>query len=456
MRTAARAILFTFGALGLVGCGPQGQANSQTENASANTNHVVFINAHLITMQPDGEPVLRDQQLWVENDRIRAIGTDIDYPAGVTVIDVDGGYLMPGLGEMHGHVPPAASFEGIPERYTDDVLQLYLAGGVTTVRGMLGYPHQLSLKQAIANGEKVGPTLYLAGPSFSGNSIESTEQAVRRVVEQAEQGWDLLKIHPGLSWAEYSALTAEAKVRGIEFAGHVPEEVGLDRALAAGQRTIDHLDGYMLFLDATERPISQAQLQRGVQETRLHGAGIVPTQALWETLIGAADADALRNYDELQWVPAILRERYFDFLDQPENPYRTESSAQVHAQNRQKLLKALYDAGVPIYFGTDAPQLFSVPGLSVPRELNKMAEAGIDNYGILVSATRNVGDYFANQDQFGQLREGYRADLVWTQTNPLDDLTTLTRPQGVMARGHWYSRATLDQQLADIAAAYAE
>ena len=66
------------------------------------------------------------------------------------------------------------------------------------------------MKEKVASKELIGPTLYLAGPSFNGNSINSVEEASKKVIEQKEEGWDLLKIHPGLTLDEYDAMAQTA------------------------------------------------------------------------------------------------------------------------------------------------------------------------------------------------------------------------------------------------------
>lgn len=143
---------------------------------------------------------------------------------------------MPGLAEMHGHIPPPNA----PKEYTEAVLFLYVANGITTVRGMLGAPNQLELRDKANRGELVSPTLYLAGPSFNGNSVNSPEQAVSMARQQKQEGWDLLKVHPGLTRDEYDAMAKTAKEVGIRFAGHVPADVRIIHALEMGQETIDH------------------------------------------------------------------------------------------------------------------------------------------------------------------------------------------------------------------------
>ena len=105
--------------------------------------------------------------------------------------------------------------------------------------------------------------------------------------------------------------------------------------------------------------------------------------------------------------------------------------------------------------GTDAPQLFSVPGFSLHRELERMVEAGMTPYEIIASGTRNVGAYFANEDTFGTLAEGQRADMILVNANPLDDVKHIQQRSGVMVRGRWLSEEAIQERLAEMAASYA-
>ncbi|MDZ7772448.1 MAG: hypothetical protein U5K31_06895 [Balneolaceae bacterium] len=84
---------------------------------------------------------------------------EVNVPAGATRIDAAGKYLMPGLAEMHGHIPQVQGSGASPGQYAEDMLYLYLTGGVTTVRGMLGSPGQLDLKAAVDSGVVTGPHL---------------------------------------------------------------------------------------------------------------------------------------------------------------------------------------------------------------------------------------------------------------------------------------------------------
>lgn len=422
------------------------------------SQQIVFTNVSVIPM--DSELILEDQTVVIEGDRIVQIApsSEVNAASNATIIDGDGKYLMPGLAEMHGHVPPTDPGPDAPDyfdnKYVESTLFLYISAGVTTVRGMLGYENQLELKERVNSGELVGPNLYLAGPSFNGNTISSPDQAAERVREHKEEGWDLLKVHPGLSLEEYDAMAETAHEVGITFGGHVPADVGVIHAIESGQITIDHVDGYVNYLQQFEGEEMDEKMAEVIQLTKEHNVWIVPTMALWETIIGAADYEAMKQYDELKYIPAAVKQNYFDFAESPQSGYSSDDPQQ-HAELRTQILSEMNKAGVKILMGTDAPQLFSVPGISIHRELPHMKAAGMSNYKIIESGTKNVGEYFAEWDEFGTIAEGQRADLILLDGNPLEDLSHIKDHSGVMVQGKWYSREMIDEKLAEIEAYYA-
>ncbi|HEY9285167.1 MAG TPA: amidohydrolase family protein [Pyrinomonadaceae bacterium] len=445
-------------ALLLLGCGgpaetSAGLGQSKPQEAAkaeaAKAQEIAFVNVNVVPM--DSERVLADQTVVVRGDQIVEVGpaAKVKVPAGATRVDGRGKYLMPGLAEMHGHIPPPQA----PKEFTEAVLFMYVANGVTTVRGMLGAPGQLELRDRANRGELLAPTLYLAGPSFNGNSVNSPEQAAEMVRQQKREGWDLLKVHPGLTRAEYDAMAKTAHEVGIRFAGHVPADVGLAHALEMRQETIDHVDGYVEHLGADGAPLDEAKLAEVVRLTKKADAWIVPTQALWETLLGVASIEKLLGYPELKYMPAPMVQNW-------EKAHRArQASAQFDrkkaeqtAANRKRILKALHDGGVRVIFGTDAPQQFSVPGFSVHREMASMLEAGLTPYQIILTATRNAGAYHKDKARFGTVTQGSRADLVLVNGDPLKDLSNVARRAGVMVRGRWLTEDEIQKRLAGIAA----
>jgi len=436
-----------------------------------------FENVNVLPM--DRERVVANQTVIVRDGRIEWVGAaaEAKIPAGARRIEGRGRYLMPGLAEMHAHVPP----EEPSDEVLQDLLFLYVANGVTTIRGMLGAPYQLELRARLRSGELLGPDFYPAAPSLNGNSAPDPATGARLVREHHAAGYDLLKIHPGLSRATYDSIVAVARAVGITWAGHVPEGVGIDHALATRQSTIDHLDGYLegAVSDAMKariasptdtvrasdiwRAIEPARFADLVRRTREAGIWNVPTMHLWESLFGPVPPESLAVGGEFAYVSKqqlanwIQQKRNYEGFAREQRV--TPDDARRYLALRRQFLKALADAGAPLLMGTDTPQMFNVAGFALQRELRLAQAAGLTPWQVLESGTRNVGRYVAEElkqdGRFGMVAPGQRADLVLLEANPLEDLANLTRRAGVMVRGRWVSGAEIREGLAKIAAKHA-
>ncbi len=418
---------------------------------------VVFENVNVLPM--DRERVLERQTVIVRDGRIAEIGpaAQLRAPEGALRVDGREKYLMPGFAEMHGHLPGPDT----PREVVETVLFLYVANGVTTVRGMLGHPSHLELRREVNEGKLLGPRLYVAGPAFAGPKL-TPEEARQRVREQKQAGYDHLKVQEGLRPETYEAMAAEAKSLGIPFAGHVPDDVGLLRALEAGQKSIDHLDGYLEALEADDSPLRQAdpkirrrdlglhlderKIPALAEATRKAGAWVVPTMALWETFFSTESAEAMAQREELkyvprQWVDAWVKQKTAMLAN-----LNAEAGRRV-IEVRKKVLKALRDRGARIVFGTDSPQVFSVPGFSTYREIPILLAAGMTPYEVLASGTRNVAEYFGTLAETGTVEKGKRGDLILLEANPLADPANLARRAGVMVGGRWIPEAEIQKRL---------
>ena len=441
-----------------------GTAGSQTVPGP-----IAFADVTVLPMGTAG--TLPGRTVVVRDGVIAATGPadEVEIPDGATVIDGTGRFLMPGLAEMHAHVPPGDP----PRDEVEDLLFLYVANGITTIRGMLGSAYQIPLAGEIERGEVLGPNLYVGAPSLNGRSAPTAADAERLVRAHAEAGYHLLKIHPGVPLAAWDRMVEVADEVGITFAGHVPAAVGLVHAIETGISTVDHLDGYA---QAVASDDVQAQvnagatslggLARGVDETRLaeivrmtidRDVYVVPTMYLWENLYGAPDADAILRQPEMRYVSPRTREGW---RRRGSGGGRNDpQGVAAFLRLRKRILKELSDAGAGILMGSDSPQLFNVPGFALHREMEVMSEAGMSNYEILRSGTVAVGEYVASHlgldGDFGTIAEGRRADLVLLGSNPLDDLANLFDRVGVMVRGRWVDRAEIDAGLEALAAKHA-
>ncbi len=414
-------------------------------------------NSQVLTM--DSGPTYEVRDIVVREGKFTSSNASQD----AQTIDLTGMYVIPGLAEMHAHVPvPRMDSPG----YREDVLFLWVANGVTRARGMMGHPSHLELREAIAAHEVLGPALTISGPSFSGGSVRDVASAEQRVRDQKAAGYDFLKIHPGLSAAAFEAVARTANEAGIAFAGHVTGAVGLLDSLKAKQQTIDHLDGFVETLVAPARLADRqaswfgADLVMDVDSDRIptliealtaSGAAVVPTETLLENVAG--DLAESQAREEYAYLPENLRRSYSRAVAGSARAFTPESAARFLSL-RKRLIGAAHDAGVPILLGSDSPQIFNTPGFSIHRELGAMVASGLTPYEAIASGSTVPAEFFGESETWGGILPGREADLIVLRDDPLIDIDNARSIEAVMVRGRYLAREELDAGLADIRARY--
>jgi hypothetical protein len=401
---------------------------------------LVFTHVNVVPM--DGERILHDQNVTIVGDRIASVESAKNaVPAGAHVVTASGKFLMPGLGEMHAHLPQPSD----PAEYMRTILTLYVANGVTTVRCMLGYPNHLAVRRQVDSGKMLGPALFLAGPGLAGESVSSPEEGVRQVVRQHSEGWDMVKILPGLTRPEYDAIMSTARRLGVRTGGHVPADVGIEYALKSGQETIEHLDGYDSVL-GFGKPMPEELLKRLALETREAGAWSTPTLVIVRFALGLDSFRSALARPELEYLPRFQVDEWTRlYNDTVSKGLPAAAKARAVQDNRNRLLKALNDVGAGILLGSDSPNLFEVPGFAILDELEAMQAAGLSPYDVLLSGTRRVGEYL--RQNVGTVTVGARADLILLEANPLQNVANVRTQSGVVLRGTWLPRTELQHRL---------
>ena len=427
---------------------------------SAKAATTAFVNVNVVPMT--SETIIPAQTVVITDGKIVTIGNvaDIALAADAVVVDGTDRYLMPGLAEMHGHVT------GNSAESMERTLQLYVVNGVTTVRGMLGQRAHLQLKEDISEHRILGPRLITSGPSLNGRSVNSTAAATGMVEAQHAAGYDFLKIHPGLTREEFDAMAAAANRFGMKFAGHVPEDVGVNRALATGMATIDHLDGYMQSLvRANDDPsggvsglfgvfiadqADEAKIPAIAAATARAGVWNVPTESLFEHAVSPAlDPEQMVHWPEMKYMPRETVEGWAGAKRDIHNDASYDADTAVRAiELRHKLILALHRSGAGLLLGSDSPQIFNVPGFAIHRELEFLVKAGLTPYEALRTGTVNAARYFDTEDRLGTVQTGKLADLVLLDENPLEDIANSRRIHGVMLDGRWLSKVEIEEVLA--------
>jgi imidazolonepropionase-like amidohydrolase len=378
-----------------------------------------FVGVSVVSMTGTG--VLTGQTVLVRGSAIVAIGPAavVTVPPNACRIDGQGKFLLPGFGNMHVHLETGEPIDDVPSSVAiERLLLLYLSDGVTTVRNMNGRPWHLTLRDEIARGRRLGPTVYTSGPALGTDIPLPSPEAGRLAVRtQQAAGYDFLKIYDGFSAETFDAVMAEARRLGIRVAGHASKAPGLERTLSSGLSSIEHLTGYFNWT------------QEGFRDSSIAGDPFVA---------GPADPARLRAMAE-----ATAQARVWN------TPTLQAHRRVVKSPMAGDLVKALADADAGLLLGTDGSPLHR---LRITGELEAFVEAGLTPYQAMRTATHNVAAFLGMLNQTGTVEVGKRADLVLLTGNPLADVRHTARPAGVMVGGRWVSGAALDARLAALEA----
>jgi len=428
-----------------------------------------FVGVHVVPMDRYG--VLEDRTVVVRGGTIEAVEASegFEVPADATVIPGEGRFLLPGLAEMHARIPGSET----PEEVVEDLLFLYLAHGITTVRSMAGARGHRDLKLRALRNQILSPILYLASPPIAGEEEQEPDTVEALVEGLARQNWDFLRVDEDLTREVWDRLTETAIGRGLTYGGVVSDSVGLRYALATGISSVEHLDG---FLEESVNPETKRRLRSDpdlpmerlleatdLQEilaiagrTRSAGTYVAPTLQLLEIRARPTDLQALDSLPDLDYVPPEIRLRWRE--EKRGAGAEPRETAERLVEVRGEIVEALNDVGAELLMAAGSLHAYSAPGFSLHRELRALRDAGLTPYEILLTGTRNVAQYASRElgeaGNFGAVAPGNRADLILVDENPLEGLETLERPAGVMARGRWIPASRIEARLEEIRRKY--
>ncbi len=444
----------------------------------ASSQATAFVGVNVIPM--DRERVLRDQTVIVNNGVISAIGDSrkVKVPSGAVTVDGRGKYLLPGLVDMHTHL--LSDSDEFPDSIAPDELRVMVANGVTTVRFMIGTPQLLELRARSAKGEIEAPTIFVASPHLTGreqgnNFLVNTPEEAREAVRKSKAaGYDFIKITTFIKPEVYDAAVDEAAKQKIRVVGHADAQtVTAARAWKAGQQ-IEHLDGYIEQLLRDDAPmkvaisdfniynidnwkaldyIDESRIADVARKTVASNPYVNPTQHFMKNTFGIPRSEeSIRAQPEFKFYPAKVQEQWLNFYKRNRmlNTIPAEKRARW-VEVRNKMIKAIHDAGGKIMAGSDTPEFLFLYGFSQHRELKALADAGLSNYAVLEAGTRNAHEFLGTIKNIGTIEKGKRADLLLLNADPLANISATENRAGVMLKGKWYPQSLLNGWLDEIA-----
>lgn len=426
--------------------------------------------------------LLDNRTVLVEGNRIAAVGAvdKVGVPDDAEVVDGAGGFLIPGLWDMHVHSAANVSWH----------FPLFVAYGVTGVRNMhttvdTALALTTDIQRRLAEGKLLGPRFLANGPIMDGEPpvwpgtvVVNTATEGRAAVDSlAHGGADFIKVYDHLSREAYFAIADQARRRGFPMVGHVPYRVRPEEAAEVGQRTDEHMLGLQWGcsvradslraerrrsdswnLSFFEGLLAEFRVERALYDTRSpflctstleayrkNGMAVVPNLVIHHNNNHADQV--LRDTVHTRFIPRAMRSQWEQRAGGP----ITELMRPTW-EARKDNVRLMSEADVLILAGTDLGNPMLIPGLSLHQELELLFQAGLTSLEALQTATLNPAQFFGRTDELGTVTEGKLADLVLLEANPLEDITNTRRIRAVVADGRLYRRSDLDRLLAEVEA----
>ena len=393
----------------------------------------ILKNAHILTMEKP--EILQNFDLMMENGKIVKIAKDINIGEvnEINVVDCTGKYLMPGLFDMHVHLN------------SSEMMQLFIACGVTSVRNMWGFPIQLEWKKQAEKGELLSPYIYSTGPLtdgvsyWAGSSIVTTpEEAEAAVLQSIEDGYMYFKAYPSIPKDAFLHLLAVAKKHNFKVVGHGNNELSWKTLADFGYYCCEHTNCL---------PEDHSDITYMAKS----GMWLCPTHVVVKTIADYVYENAsFDDHPHKEYVTPRNMEEWKDItIWRKSNGKYTPGESYPMEERVSRALKFIEVAGPEkIILGSDTPNPGVVAGLSIHDELVHMVnEYKLSIFDTLKTGTVNGALHLGLENQKGTLKEGLDADILVLDANPLEDVKNVSKINMVIQGGKMHDRTALDSIL---------
>lgn len=468
----------------LFSCGPKGE---RYDGAYCITN---------VTTIDASSNLQSEMTVIIKDSRILKVGksTEIVLAPSNEIIDGTGKFLIPGLWDAHVHF---AYIEDLAPAMFD----LFLGYGVTSVRdtgGKLDFVAEW--KRRAQSTPEDAPRVMIAGPLLDGmpNVYDGSapsrpplslgagdiEEAIRLVDKFDSAGVDLIKAYEMLTPDQFEAVAARASEKGLKVTGHVPLSMDAITASNAGMNSMEHLRNLEMscasnadeLLEIRRKMLFDGKtLEGGVLRSNIHTAQRVEAidnfdEAKAEEVLRVLEANQTWQIPTLSIMTAttnrpFIREEWkesFNYLPKSVTEQWNEGAKRMedlpYTEDREKYSNWLFkmtgminETEIGMMAGTDCPIFFLTPGLSLHEELALLVKSGLSPMESLEAATLAPAKYFNMENELGLIQEGYLADLVLLDANPLEDIANTQKINSVIRNGKLRTRSDLDELFKSLA-----
>lgn len=436
----------------------QSAASKNNQDQKTSEQVIAIRNVNILTMTSPGN-VLSNATLVIIGNRIESVNGTI--PSNAKIIEGKGKWLMPGLIDMHVHLPTDVYFGSkLPTQAPDlsfdtqDIMTPIIANGVTTVVDLNSNSNHIVQKKEIEKGYVIGPRMAVAalldggeGPGRNVGNPESGRQAVR---DAKVEGYDFIKVYAYLNRETYKAIIDEANKQQLKVIGHIPDDFkeNLKDAIVPGLGLVAHAEE----LTNYAVDFSEKEAQQMAELLKNNGTWLSPTLTTMERILSQVKSlDELKALPSLKYVHPLLQSKWLTA-----NNYNKMSNAEsiAHFESYVKynllLVKACKTVGVPILAGTDAGTSGVVAGFSMHDELELLVKAGLTPSEALNSGTVLAAQWLGIDYQVGTIEVGKLADLILLDENPLIDIENSRKISAVFVNGKSLDKTKIDEMLSDL------
>jgi hypothetical protein len=399
------------------------------------------------TMKPN-------RTLVIAGQKIEAVGTPerpAAVPEGAVLLDGKGKFVIPGLIDAHVHLVHRLNFAHMTG---DEVLPLFLANGVTSVRdtGDEVVAQTLVARHADAHPAQC-PRVFRASGLIDasppihrdiGIGVTDPAQVPDLVEDAAAWGVTTLKIYAGTGRPVGRKVIEEGHRRGLVVTGHLSAYPAQD-AVADGIDCLEHIWSVFDFSippDVKKEPDHRSTLDLDNPQCRALVALLArkkvpvdPTLTVFRNMLLLSDLEEVHGHADVGRMPARLRDSWHKYRRGQGLAPSSLDRRRKEFQKYKDLTGILHRAGVPLLAGTDAPEPYCPPGFSLHQELELLVESGLSPSAALQAATINTARALRRADDLGSIAPGKLADLVVLTADPTADIRNTRKIERVIRGG---------------------
>lgn len=431
---------------------------SHSQEQAIQQKTIAIKNVNVIQMTSPNK-VLYNVTVIIKGPRIESINGSVANDA--EIIDGKGKWLIPGLIDMHVHIPTdfsvgkkLATQPPDIQFNTQDLMTPFIANGVTTIFNLNANVESFSQRKEIEKGNAIGPRMAMAALINGGNGSERTANAPehgRQAVRDARaEGYEFIKVYSQLNRETYMAIVDEAYKQGLKTVGHIPNDFQgkLEQAFVPHFGMVAHAEEF----SKQAKDFSKQEARRFAMLAKKNGTWLSPTLITMVWIASQAHSlDSLKALPALQYIHSLLQNKWltansYNRNTTPERAAYFDKLVKFHFQ----MVRVFREAGVPMVAGTDAGTSGVIGGFSLHDELELLQQAGLTPEETLASATRLSAAWLGLDSEIGTIEAGKLADLILLDANPLDDAKNIRRISGVFVNGRWFDKTKLEALLYDL------